>query len=102
MRVATASLGIQLLVRKVCYASPAGLLPGLLGILTNVQEKLALGHVAPPSGPAGGAAFPKATHRKLSKVVHIIQAVQIGMHPCPELRHVAHSCVHCASSGYSS
>ncbi|KAL0037871.1 hypothetical protein WJX79_003110 [Trebouxia sp. C0005] len=44
-----------------------GLLPGLLGILTNVQEKLALGHVAPPSGPAGGAAFPKATHRKLSK-----------------------------------
>ncbi|DBA80705.1 TPA: hypothetical protein ACH3X1_007944 [Trebouxia sp. C0004] len=44
-----------------------GLLPGMLGILTNVQEKPALGHVAPPCAPAGGAAFPKATHRKLSK-----------------------------------
>ncbi|KAL0046547.1 hypothetical protein WJX82_003367 [Trebouxia sp. C0006] len=45
----------------------SGLLPGMLGILTNVQEKPALGHVAPPSTPAGGAAFPKAMHRKLSK-----------------------------------
>ncbi len=46
----------------------------MLGILTNVQEKPALGHVAPPSAPAGGAAFPKATHRKLSKVINLISS----------------------------
>jgi len=57
---------------KVCHAFPAGLLPGMLGILTNVQEKPALGHVAPPSAPIGGTAFPKATHRKLSKVIKVI------------------------------
>ena len=60
----------------------------MLGILTNVQEKPALGHVAPPSAPAGGAAFPKAMHRKLSKVIKVTQAVQIGMHLCP----VAQAC----------
>ena len=60
----------------------------MLGILSNVQEKPAHGHVAPPSAPAGGAAFPKATHRKLSKVIKVTQAVQIGMHPCP----VAQAC----------
>lgn len=46
----------------------AGLLPGMLGILTDVQEKPVSGHISAPSAPAGGSAFPKATHRKLSKV----------------------------------
>ncbi len=72
----------------MCYAFLAGLLPGMLGIVSNVQEKPAPGHAAPPSAPAGGAAFPKATHRKLSKVIKVTQAVQIGMHPCP----VAQAC----------
>ena len=40
----------------------------MLGILTNVQEKVVNGHVTAPSAPVGGMAFPKATHRKLSKV----------------------------------
>jgi hypothetical protein len=43
----------------------------MLGILTNVQEKLALGYVAPPNAPTEGAAFPKATHRKLLKVIRV-------------------------------
>ncbi len=46
----------------------AGMLPGMLSILTNVQEKPVNNIAAPPSAPVGGTAFPKATHRKLSKV----------------------------------
>lgn len=45
-----------------------GLLPGMLGILTDVQEKPVNGQVSAPIPPTGGAAFPKATHRKQSKV----------------------------------
>ena len=72
-------LGVSAACSKVCCTSPAGLLSGMLGILTDVQEKPALGHDAPPSAPAEGAAFPKATHRKLSKVIKVLQAMQIGM-----------------------
>ena len=46
----------------------AGLLPGMLGILTDVQERDISGIAKAPAPPTGGVAFPKATHRKLSRV----------------------------------
>lgn len=43
-------------------------MPDVLEILTNVQEKLVSSQANAVVPPTGGAAFPKATHRKLSKV----------------------------------
>ena len=44
----------------------------MLGILTDVQEKFVSSQVNALIPPTGGAAFPKAPHRKLSKVLHTL------------------------------